>query len=216
MRKITLVLAIVMNGIGTWYILISESKEKIKNIPIITSESPVTSRSVFKSVVQRLVLSLWAELFKFRTTVPQVWLTDYRAASHSTPLTRGHLRCCRHWRGNAGSEEGERREYGEPRKRTQRWPARSRGSLHGGARPAHASTRLFSTRVRYDHQLSIIVIVIGIVIHKYHHVPATVLPEMEVPSQQSADHVLTAARATGLLRRHARLRGQDAASAQGK
>lgn len=87
----------------------------------------VTSRDVFKSVVQRL--SLWAEPFKFRTTVPQVWLTYYRAASRSNLLTRGHLRCCRHWRGNAGSEEGERREYGEPRKRTQRWPARSRGEF---------------------------------------------------------------------------------------
>lgn len=38
----------------------------------------------------------------------QVWLTDYRAESHSTPLTQGYLRCCRRWRGNAGSEEGER------------------------------------------------------------------------------------------------------------
>ncbi|XP_025074846.1 uncharacterized protein LOC112552845 [Pogonomyrmex barbatus] len=39
---------------------------------------------------------------------------------------------------------------------------------------------------------------------------------MEVPSQQPADHVLAAARAAGLLRRHARLRGQNVESAQGK
>lgn len=39
---------------------------------------------------------------------------------------------------------------------------------------------------------------------------------MEVPSQQPADHVLAVARAAGLLRRHARLRRQNVASAQGK
>lgn len=39
---------------------------------------------------------------------------------------------------------------------------------------------------------------------------------MEIPSQQPTDHVLTAARATSLLRRHFSLRGQDSESAQGK
>lgn len=39
---------------------------------------------------------------------------------------------------------------------------------------------------------------------------------MEIPSQQLANHVLTAARAAILLRRHTRLRGQDVTSAQGK
>lgn len=39
---------------------------------------------------------------------------------------------------------------------------------------------------------------------------------MEIPSQQPTDHVLTAARATSLLRRHFSLRGQDSQSAQGK
>lgn len=79
-----------------------------------------------------------------------------------------------------------------------------------GAGPAHASTtRLYSSSNDTTRDDELIIIIIQ-------HVPAAILPEMEVPSQQPADHVLAAARAAGLLRRHARLRGQDAASAQGK
>lgn len=113
------------------------------------------------------------------------------------------------------------------RRRRRGWATRVRwtGSVHdggrlgrgvrGGARAAHASTtRLYSnsndTRTRYDDQLSIIIFVI------LQHVPTTILSEMEVPSQQPADHVLAVARTAGLLRRHARLRRQNVTSTQGK
>lgn len=56
---------------------------------------------------------------------PSVTHRLYRAAFSTRSLWHRRIfRCCRRWRGNAGDEEGGRREYGEPRKRTQRWPAR--------------------------------------------------------------------------------------------
>lgn len=79
---------------------------------------------------------------------------------------------------------------------------------------AHASaTKLFigsnDTLAGYDDQPCVIIII-------PQHVPAAVLFKMEIPSQQLANDVLTAARAASLLRRHTCLRGQDVTSAQGK